>query len=119
MSKQLQEEIQAPPASLPDQEAVRRAADLPDLSSRLQSRQQLIRRRTITGREFTVLTLASIAMAVLLFGGVLLSQHPAPTTSSTASTSSASTSANTAPSVAVPPTKPMTPMLLRPCRARQ
>jgi nitrite reductase (NO-forming) len=103
MSKQLQEETQAPPASLPDQEAVRRAADLPDLSARLQSRQQLIRRRNITGREITVLTLASIAMAALLFGGVLLSQHPAPATSSTASTTSASTSANTAPSVAVPP----------------
>jgi len=103
MSKQLQEETQAPPASLPDQEAVRRAADLPDLSARLQSRQQMIRRRNITGREITVLTLASIAMAVLLIGGVVLSQHPAPATSSTASTTSASTSANTAPSVAVPP----------------
>ncbi len=103
MSKQLKEETQAPPVSLPDQEAVRRAADLPDLSARLQSRQQMIRRRTITGREITVLTLASIAMAVLLFGGVLLSQDPAPATSSTASTTSASTSANTAPSVAVPP----------------
>ncbi len=103
MSKQLKEETQAPPASLPDQEAVRRAADLPDLSARLQSRQQMIRRRNITGREITVLTLASIAMAVLLIGGVLLSQHPAPSTSSTLSTTSASTSANTAPSVAVPP----------------
>jgi len=103
MSKQLKEETQAPPASLPDQEAVRKAADLPDLSARLRSRQQLIRRRNITGREITVLTVASIAMAVLLFGGVLLSQHPAPATSSTASTTSASTSANTAPSVAVPP----------------
>jgi nitrite reductase (NO-forming) len=103
MSKQLKEETQAPPESLPDQEAVRRAADLPDLSARLQSRQQMIRRRNITGREITVLTLASIAMAVLLIGGVVLSQHPAPSTSSTASTTSASTSANTAPSLAVPP----------------
>jgi nitrite reductase (NO-forming) len=103
MSKQLKEETQAPPASLPDQEAVRGAAGLPDRSSWLQSRQQLIRRRNITGREILVLTLSSIAMAVLLFGGVLLSQHPAPATSSTASTTSASTSANTAPSVAVPP----------------
>jgi nitrite reductase (NO-forming) len=103
MSKQLKEETQAPPASLPPQEAARRAADLPDLGARLQSRQQMIRRRNITGREITVLTLASIAMAVLLIGGVVLSQHPAPSTSSTASTTSANTSANTAPSVAVPP----------------
>jgi nitrite reductase (NO-forming) len=103
MSKQLKEETQAPPASLPAQEAARRAADLPDLGARLQSRQQMIRRRNITGREITVLTLASIAMAVLLIGGVVLSQHPAPSTSSTASTTSANTSANTAPSVAVPP----------------
>src|SRR5215472_10743102 len=102
MSNQLKEETQAPPASLPDQEAVRRAADLPDLSARLRSRQQLIRRRNITGREIMVLTLSSIAMAVLLIGGVLLSQHPAPATSSKASTTSAITSANTAPSVAVP-----------------
>jgi nitrite reductase (NO-forming) len=98
MSKQLKEDTQTPPASLPDQEAAHRAADLPDLSARLQSRQRMIRRRNITGREITVLTLASIVMAALLIVGIVLSQHPAPATSSTASTS-----ANTAPGVAVPP----------------
>ena len=99
MSEQLKEETQAPPTSLPDQKEAHGAADLPDLSARLQSRQRMIRRRNITGREITALALASIAIAVLLIVGVIFSQHPAPTTSST----SASTSANTAPSVAVPP----------------
>jgi len=103
MSEQLKEEIQAPPVSPPVQEEAHRAADVPDLSARLQSRQRIIRRRTITGREITVLTLASIVIAALLILGVILSRLPAPTTSSTASTTSASTSANTAPSVAIPP----------------
>jgi nitrite reductase (NO-forming) len=103
MSKQLKEETQGPPASLPAREAAHRTADLPDLSTRLQSRQRMIRRRNITGREITVLSMASIAMAVLLIVGIVLSQHPAPTTSSTESATTASTSANTAPSVAVPP----------------
>jgi len=97
MSKQLKEETQDPSTSLPDQEA-HRAADLPDLSARLQSRQRMIRRRKITGREVTVLTLASIAMAMLLIAGVVFSQRPAPATSSTEGTG-----ANAAPSVAVPP----------------
>ena len=103
MSKQLKEETQAPPASPAAQEEAHRAADLPDLSARLRSRQRMIRRRTITGREITVGTVACIVMAALLIVGVVLSQHPAPTTSSPASTTSANTSANTAPSVAVPP----------------
>jgi nitrite reductase (NO-forming) len=98
MSKQLKEETQGPPTSLPNQEEAHRAADLPDLSARLQSRQRLIRRRKITGREVTVLTLASIAMAMLLIAGVVFSQRPAPATSSTEGTG-----ANAAPSVAVPP----------------
>lgn len=103
MSEQLQEETQVPPTSLPNQEEAHRVAVLPDMSARLQSRQRMIRRRHITGREITVLTLASVVMAVLLIVGVIFSQHPAPTTSSTASTTSTSTSGNTAPSVAVPP----------------
>ncbi len=98
MSKQLlEEETQAPPTSLPVQEDAHRTADLPDLSARLQSRQRMIRRRKISRRDFTVLTLASMVMLMLLIVGVVFSQRPAPATSSTASTS-----ANTAPSVAVP-----------------
>lgn len=98
MSKQLEKETQAPPANLPVQEDGHKTADLPDLSARLQSRQRMIKRRKITGREVTVLTVASIAMVLLLIVGVVFSQRPAPATSSTASTSG-----NTAPSVAVPP----------------
>ena len=98
MSKQLlEEETQAPPTSLPVQEDAHRTADLPDLSARLQSRQRMIRRRKISRRDVTVLTLASLVMLMLLIVGVIFSQRPAPATSSTASTS-----ANTAPGVAVP-----------------
>ncbi len=99
MSKQLlKEETQTPTTSFPDQEDAHKTADLPDLSARLQSRQRIIRRRKIAGREVTVLTVASIAMALLLIVGVVFSQRPAPATSSPESTS-----ANAAPSVAVPP----------------
>lgn len=105
MSKQIEspkEETQASPASTPNVEVASRATDVPDLSARLHSRQRLIRRRNITGREITVLTLASIFMAALLILGVVFSQHPAPTTSSIAGTTAASTGGNTVPSVAVP-----------------
>jgi len=98
MSKQLiKEETQAPQTGLPDQEDAHKTADLPDLSARLQSRQRMIRRRKISRREVTVLTLASLFMLMLLIVGVVFSQRPAPATSSTASTTT-----NTAPSVAVP-----------------
>ncbi len=99
MSKQLKEETQVPPAGPPIQEEAHRAADLPDLSARLQSRQRMSRRRKISRRNVTVLTLSSVIMTLLLIVGVVLSQRPA----TTASTTSASTSANTVPSVAVPP----------------
>jgi nitrite reductase (NO-forming) len=99
MSKQLlKEETQDPSTNLPELEDAYKSADLPDLSARLQSRQRMIRRRKIAGREVTVLTVASIAMALLLIVGVVFSQRPAPATSSMESTS-----ANAAPSVAVPP----------------
>ena len=62
-----------------------------------------MRKRNITGREITVLTLASVAMAALLIVGVIVSQHPAPTTSAKTSSMEANTSANTALGMAVSP----------------
>lgn len=114
MSKQLleKEETQVPPMELPSSGEAYSPIDLPDISARMKTAQRMVRRRNITGREITLLSVASVIMAALLILGVIFSQPTARTrnpvasdtsaSSSSASTTSSSTSANTGPSVPIP-----------------
>ncbi len=114
MSEQIleKEETLVPSTSHPNLQAANRATDLPDFSARMKTAQRMVRRRNITGKEITLLSVASIIMAALLILGVIFSQPTASTRSSVASTTSANsssvstTSSNTgatgAPSVPIP-----------------
>ena len=100
------------PASLPDKETAYKSEDLPDISARMKTAQRMVRQRNITGKEITLLTVASVIIAALMVLGVIVAQPPAQTRSSSANTTSASsssastTSSNTgatgAPSVPIP-----------------